>query len=59
LRLKVEEVRDGTVLELRSGEVVGRSRFHVDRRYTGRSLVGYPTLPEKPELVRLALAAFI
>src|SRR5262245_9286709 len=55
--LRIEEIHDGTALEIRAGEVVGRSRFHVDRRYVGRRLVHYPALPEKPELVRLALTA--
>ena len=57
--LRVEEVHDGTVLELQAGEVVHRSRFHVDRRFVGRRFVTYPNLPEKPELVRIALAAFL
>jgi glutamine phosphoribosylpyrophosphate amidotransferase len=57
--LRIEEVHDGTVLELQAGEVVHRSRFHVDRRFVGRRFVTYPNLPEKPELVRVALAAFL
>jgi glucosamine 6-phosphate synthetase-like amidotransferase/phosphosugar isomerase protein len=57
--LRIEEIHDGTVLELQAGEVVHRSRFHVDRRFVGRRFVTYPNLPEKPELVRIALAAFV
>jgi glucosamine 6-phosphate synthetase-like amidotransferase/phosphosugar isomerase protein len=58
LRLRLEELHDGTALEIRDGEVVSRSRFKVDR-HVGRRVVHYPPIPEKHELVRLALAAFI
>jgi glucosamine 6-phosphate synthetase-like amidotransferase/phosphosugar isomerase protein len=57
-RLRFEEVRDGSVIELRDGEVTGRSHFWVDRRHVGRRTVEYPAIPEKPELVRRALSAF-
>jgi glucosamine 6-phosphate synthetase-like amidotransferase/phosphosugar isomerase protein len=56
--LHVEEVRDGTVLEIRAGEIVDRLRFRVDRRHVGRALVSYPHLPEKHHLVRWALTGF-
>ena len=58
LRMALEEVRDGSVVEVRDGEVVARSRFAFDRRYVGRTNVSYPDIPEKRALVRLALAGF-
>ncbi len=58
-RMRVDEIGEGTSLELRDGEIVGRRRFHVDSRYVGRRNVSYPDLPEKRTLVRLALAAFL
>jgi len=58
LRLSVEEVHDGTALEVRDGAITHRSRFRVDRRHVGRRFVTYPPVPEKPRLVRLALARF-
>jgi glucosamine--fructose-6-phosphate aminotransferase (isomerizing) len=58
-RLRFEELRDGTRVEVRDGEIVDRRRFHVDSRYVGRRLVTYPDIPEKRTLVRLALAAFV
>jgi glucosamine 6-phosphate synthetase-like amidotransferase/phosphosugar isomerase protein len=58
LDLRLEELHDGTALEIRDGEVVSRSRFRVDH-HVGRRVVHYPPIPEKRELVRLALAAFI
>jgi glutamine phosphoribosylpyrophosphate amidotransferase len=58
-RLRFEELRDGTAVELRDGEIVDRARFHVDSRFVGRRLVSYPDIPEKRRLVRVALAAFI
>jgi glucosamine 6-phosphate synthetase-like amidotransferase/phosphosugar isomerase protein len=57
-RLHIEEVQDGTLIEVERGEVVARSRFAVDRRYVGRPVIPYPVLPEKPELVRRALDEF-
>jgi glutamine phosphoribosylpyrophosphate amidotransferase len=57
-KLRFEELRDGTAVELRDGEIVDRRRFHVDSRFVGRKLVTYPDIPEKRRLVRLALAAF-
>jgi glutamine phosphoribosylpyrophosphate amidotransferase len=58
-RLSFDELGDGTSLEVRDGEIVGRRRFQVDDRYVGRRNVTYPDIPEKRTLVRLALAAFI
>ena len=58
-RMRVDEIGEGTAVELRDGEIVGRRRFHVDSRYVGRRNVSYPDLPEKRTLVRLALAAFL
>jgi glutamine phosphoribosylpyrophosphate amidotransferase len=58
-RMRVDEIGEGTSLELRDGEIVGRRRFHVDSRYVGRRNVSYPDLPEKRTLVRFALAAFL
>jgi glutamine phosphoribosylpyrophosphate amidotransferase len=57
-RLRFDELSDGTAIEVRDGEVVDRSRFHVDVRFVGRRLVSYPDIPEKRKLVSLALAAF-
>jgi glutamine phosphoribosylpyrophosphate amidotransferase len=57
-RLRFEELRDGTAVELRDGEIVDRRRFHVDQRFVGRRNVSYPEIPEKRGLVRLALSAF-
>jgi glutamine phosphoribosylpyrophosphate amidotransferase len=58
-RLRFDELRDGTVAELRDGEIVERHRFHVDSRFVGRRVVSYPDIPEKRKLVRVALAAFL
>jgi glucosamine 6-phosphate synthetase-like amidotransferase/phosphosugar isomerase protein len=58
LRLSVEEVHDGTALEVRDGQIAGRSRFRVDRRHVGKRFVTYAPVPEKSRLVRLALASF-
>jgi glucosamine--fructose-6-phosphate aminotransferase (isomerizing) len=57
-RLHFDELRDGTAVELRDGEIVDRRRFHVDQRFVGRRNVSYPEIPEKHRLVRLALSAF-
>ncbi|HEY1480123.1 MAG TPA: hypothetical protein VGF46_08845 [Gaiellales bacterium] len=58
-RFRVDELRDGTAVELRDGEIVERRRFHVDSRFVGRRYVTYPDIPEKRKLVRVALAAFL
>jgi glucosamine 6-phosphate synthetase-like amidotransferase/phosphosugar isomerase protein len=58
LRLRVEEIRDGTVVEVRDGRITGRRRFRVDHRHVGKRFVTYPPVPEKSLLVRLALASF-
>jgi glutamine phosphoribosylpyrophosphate amidotransferase len=55
--LHVEELADGTLLELYAGEVVERRRFHVDRARTGRH-VEYPETPGKQLVLRRALSAF-
>jgi glutamine phosphoribosylpyrophosphate amidotransferase len=57
-KLRFEELRDGSVVELRDGEITERHRFHVDSRFVGRRIVSYPDIPEKRSLVRLALSAF-
>jgi glutamine phosphoribosylpyrophosphate amidotransferase len=57
-RLRFDELRDGTAVELRDGKIVERSTFHVDQRFVGRRNVSYPDIPEKRRLVRLALSAF-
>jgi glutamine phosphoribosylpyrophosphate amidotransferase len=57
LPLHLEELADGTLLELRDGEVVERRTFTVDPSRTGRP-VHYPERPEKQLLLRRALAAF-
>jgi glutamine phosphoribosylpyrophosphate amidotransferase len=57
LDLHVEELRDGTLLELHAGEVVERRRFRVDRARTGHD-VCYPEIAGKQLLLRRALAAF-
>ena len=54
--LHVEELADGTLLELHAGEVVERRRFHVDPARTGRH-VEYPETPGKQLVLRRALAA--
>jgi glutamine phosphoribosylpyrophosphate amidotransferase len=55
--LHLEELADGTLLELHAGEVVERRRFHVDPTRTGRH-VEYPETPGKQLVLRRALAAF-
>ena len=55
--LHVEELADGTLLELYAGEVVERRRFHVDPARTGRH-VEYPETPGKQLVLRRALSAF-
>ena len=54
LRLRFEEVAEGTEVELAAGEEIARRRFHV-RGWTGQKLVAYPHVPEKDRLVRTAL----
>lgn len=58
-RLRFDELRDGTAVELRDGKIVDRRSFHVDQRFVGRRNVTYPDIPEKRRLVHLALSAFV
>jgi glutamine phosphoribosylpyrophosphate amidotransferase len=57
LDLRLEELRDGSLLEVQAGEVVERRRFRVDPARTGHD-VFYPEIPGKQLLLRRALAAF-
>ena len=55
LRLELESIDDGTLLEVEDGREVSRRRFDVDYRFPGRKIVDYPALPGKERLLRLAL----
>ena len=46
LDLRLEELHDGTALEIRDGEVASRLRFKVDR-HVGRRVVHYPADPRE------------
>jgi glucosamine 6-phosphate synthetase-like amidotransferase/phosphosugar isomerase protein len=52
--LRVEQVDEGVLLELRDGAVRSRARFNVDPRHRGRAF-DYADTPEKGLLVRRAL----
>jgi glutamine phosphoribosylpyrophosphate amidotransferase len=55
LRLRYEEVAEGTAIDFHHGEEVARERFAVEG-WLGKKIVAYPHVAEKDGLVRSALA---
>lgn len=56
LRLRYEELKEGTAVDVVGGEEVARRRFRVDG-WLGHKITAYPHAPEKQRLVRMALAS--